>query len=45
MLANRVGYTLDANGNLTAMSDKNGSSSWAYNENNRRPARRARRTA
>ncbi len=29
-----VSYTLDANGNLTAMSDKSGASSWTYDENN-----------
>ena len=31
-----VSYTLDANGNLTAMSDKAGSTTWTYDENNRR---------
>jgi YD repeat-containing protein len=29
-----VSYTLDANGNMTAMVDKEGSSSWSYDENN-----------
>jgi len=30
-----VSYTLDDNGNLTAMSDKTGTTSWVYDENNR----------